>query len=178
MSDDDLVVLVDEDGRDLGTAPKLDAHRAPGLRHRAFSVFVATSDGRVLLQRRAAAKYHFPGLWSNACCSHPRPGEAVAAAARRRLPEEVGLSCPLEEVGTFAYEAADPVTGLVERELDHVLVGCSDAVPAPDPAEVAEVRLVPLAALVADVAGHPEAYTPWLAAALAVAAPALRRPPA
>ena len=174
---DGFVVLVDEGGRDIGTAPKLDAHQAPGQLHRAFSVFVFTSTGDVVLQRRAAGKYHFAGRWSNTCCSHPRPGETILAAAARRVAEEMGMACPLREVGTFRYDACDEASGLVERELDHLLVGTSDVAPSPDPAEVGEVRLLTLPALLADLAAHPDVYTPWLPAAAALVAKALAPEP-
>lgn len=162
------VVLLDDAGAPIGVASKLDAHRHPGALHLAFSVVVFTPDGQVILQRRSAGKYHFAGRWSNTCCSHPGPGEPVIEAAARRLAEEMGLVCPLEEVGSFRYEAADPVSGLVERELDVVVVGTCEDRPAPDPAEVAEVRLVTLAALRADLADRPDYYTPWLAEVLGV----------
>lgn len=170
-----MVVLVDEDGRDLGPAEKLAAHRAPGQLHRAFSVFVFTSGGRLLLQRRAAGKYHFAGRWSNSCCGHPRPGETVAAGGGRRLYEELGISCELEEVGSFRYAATDRASGLAELELDHVLVGVSDADPAPDPAEVDAVRLVGLEELAEAMRADPEAYTPWLDQATALVAAWRRR---
>lgn len=173
----DDVELVDEEGRPVGVAPKLDAHRAPGRLHRAFSVFVFTTDGRVVLQRRSAGKYHFAGRWSNTCCSHQTPGESTVSAASRRLVAEMGLVCEPREVGTIRYEARDDVTGLVERELDHVLVATSDAAPDPDPAEVAEVRLVGVPVLLADISARPAIYTPWLAEATTVATAAWRSPP-
>src|SRR5687767_11187246 len=89
------LVLVDEHDRPLGTAEKLAAHQRGGTLHRAFSVFLFNDAGRMLLQQRAAGKYHFGGLWTNACCSHPRPGEAVEDAARRRVREELGVDVPL-----------------------------------------------------------------------------------
>lgn len=129
-----------------------------------------TTGGELILQRRAAGKYHFAGLWSNTCCSHPRPGETVLVAATRRLAEEMGLACELREVGTLRYDADDASSGLVERELDHVLVGTSDLAPSLDAAEVGGVRLVTLPALIDDLAAHPEAYTPWLPAAARIVA--------
>ncbi|MGH9296215.1 MAG: isopentenyl-diphosphate Delta-isomerase, partial [Acidimicrobiales bacterium] len=84
MPERSAVVLVDEAGTRLGLLDKLGAHRAPGRLHLAFSVFVFRG-GEVLVQRRAASKYHFPGVWANACCSHPEPGEDLVASARRRL---------------------------------------------------------------------------------------------
>ena len=170
MSPSDVVVLVDEHGADVGTAGKLAAHRAPGRLHRAFSVFVFTSDGRLVLQRRAATKYHFAGRWSNSCCGHPRPGEPVLEAARRRLFEELGVTCALVEVGTFRYTARDEASGLVEAELDHVLVGVCDDQPAPDPAEVDAVRAVTVGELDEGLRSEPGAYTPWLAEASGLAA--------
>jgi isopentenyl-diphosphate delta-isomerase len=168
------VVLVDRAGRARGTMAKLDAHRAPGALHRAFSAFLFRPDGHLLLQRRAADKYHFRGRWSNTCCSHPRPGESPTHAGRRRLREELGLSAPLVEAGAFTYVAADPLSALVEREYDHVLVGWLDwaaaaAEPAPDPAEVDDCRWVGVADLRAALVRRPHLFTPWLPQALPLA---------
>lgn len=162
------VILVDPDDRAVGTAGKVDAHQPPGLLHRALSAFVFDASGRLLLQRRAAGKYHFAGLWSNSCCTHPRPGEDVVAAGERRVLEELGIRCDLEAVGSFAYQALDERSGLVEREVDHVLVGTSADEPLPDPIEVAEVRFATLEALRAELRSSPERYTPWLEGALDV----------
>lgn len=161
------VVLVGDDGAVRGETDKLDAHQPPGSLHLAFSVFLYRSDGRLLLQRRSASKYHFPLYWANACCSHPGPGEPVVASAERRVLEELGLDCALQPAGTFVYRATCPASGLVEHELDHVLVGRTDRDPVPDPAEVAETRWV----LPADVAaGQPTGeHAPWLAEALVLA---------
>lgn len=160
------VVLVDEGGREVGRAGKLAAHAAPGQLHRAVSVFVFSPAGDLLLQRRAAVKYHFAGRWSNTCCGHPRPGESVVDAGRRRLADELGMDCELVEVATFRYEAHDEASGLVERELDHLLVGVAAAAPDPRADEVDAVRWVEPGALVADIADDPGAYTPWLPGAL------------
>jgi isopentenyl-diphosphate Delta-isomerase len=151
---------------------KLDAHRAPGTLHRAFSVFLFDPCGRLLLQRRSAEKYHFRGRWSNTCCSHPRPGESAPAAGRRRLGEELALDVPLVDAGAFVYQAADPHSGLVEREYDHVLVGWVDpdaTEPAPDPAEVEDIRWVGAGALRAALERQPLRFTPWLPLALPLA---------
>ena len=115
-ADAEQVVLVDEGDRAIGAAEKLSAHRDGGRLHRAFSVFLFDAQGRVLLQRRAVAKYHFPLLWTNACCGHPRPGEGVVEAARRRVREELGVAVTLRPAFAFVYAAEDPATGLVERE--------------------------------------------------------------
>lgn len=157
---EERVVLVDEHDREIGTAEKLAAHQS-GERHRAFSVFVFDHDGRLLMQRRASGKYHSGGLWSNTCCGHPHPGEDVAAAARRRLLEEMGFDCPLDFALTLTYRA--PVSGtLVEHEYDHVYVGRFDGTPTPRAAEVAEWRWIAVAKLRAAQRRQPDAFTPWL----------------
>lgn len=167
------VVLVDAEDREVGTADKLAAHRAPGQRHRAFSVFIHDGRGRLLLQRRATTKYHFGGRWTNTCCSHPRPDEGVDAAARRRLRQEMGLGVGiLQTAGRFEYVAADPGSGLVEHELDHVVVGRADHLrPCPAPAEVAGWRWIALAALRQELRLAPHTFTPWFAPALDLAEP-------
>lgn len=161
----ETVVLVDEHDAEVGLAPKLQAH-VDGALHRAFSVFVLNSRGEVLLQRRADGKYHSGGLWTNTCCGHPRPGEPVAAAARRRLREEMGFDCALTLAGEFVYRA-EVGAALVEHEYDHVFAGRHDADPRPDAAEVSEWRWMAPAAALADARAHPERYTPWFALALA-----------
>ncbi len=155
----DQVVLVDQEGRPVGTADKMAAHRQ-ALLHRAFSVFVFDSQGRMLIQRRNRSKYHSGGLWSNTCCSHPRPGEGVAEAAHRRLQEEMGFDCDLREVLQFTYRAEFD-NGLTEHEYDHVLLGTFDGSPAPDPAEVEDWEWVAPAELLARMEEHPGQYTPW-----------------
>jgi isopentenyl-diphosphate delta-isomerase len=132
------VVLVDVEGNVTGEAGKLEAHQAPGSLHLAFSVYLYRPDGRLLLQQRAASKYHFPLVWANACCSHPAPGEEIVAAATARVGEELGLDVELADVGSIVYRAVCPATGLVEHELDHILLGETDSEPVPDPAEVAD----------------------------------------
>jgi isopentenyl-diphosphate delta-isomerase len=160
-----LVELVDESGTPLGSATVSEAHEAPGRLHRAFSVFLTDEAGRVLLQQRAAAKTRFPLRWANTCCGHPEPGEEVTVAAGRRLTEELGIAAgPLTEVGVYLYRAEDPMTGRVEHEYDHVLLG---QVPdgtefRPDPAEVARLRWVAPSDVPERVADDPESYAPWL----------------
>jgi isopentenyl-diphosphate Delta-isomerase len=157
--EDERVILVDADDVELGSAPKLEAHRT-GVLHRAFSVFVFDADGRMLLQRRAEGKYHCGGLWTNAACGHPRPGEATIDAARRRLEEEMGFTCPIEPRTRLLYRA-DVGGGLVEHELDHVFVGEYGGEPVPDPSEVDGWRWVAAPALRAEIARAPERFTPW-----------------
>lgn len=158
---DDLVVLVDEDDRELGTAEKLAVHR-DGRLHRAVSVFLFDDGGRWLLQRRAGGKYHTPGLWSNAACTHPRPGEAPVQAARRRLEEEMGVRCRLQPAFARIYRAElDGTEPLVEHEYDHVFIGRFDGEPAPAPSEVSGWRWVDSTILRDDLDARPERYTPW-----------------
>jgi isopentenyl-diphosphate delta-isomerase len=161
---EERVILVDADDREVGTAEKLTAHRQ-GRLHRAFSVFLDDRGGRTLLQRRAEGKYHSGGLWSNACCGHPRPGESTMAAAQRRLREELGVDAPLRPLGAFTYRA-QVADGLVEHEVDHVFSGRLEVEPRPDPQEVAEWRWMPIDSLVADLEARPGQYSAWLKAAL------------
>jgi isopentenyl-diphosphate delta-isomerase len=162
----ETVVLVDENDRELGTAEKLAAHRDGGRLHRAFSVFLFDDRGRVLLQQRAATKYHFPLLWTNACCGHPRPGEEVLGAARRRVAEELGVEVALRPAFSFVYTAEDTESGLTEREFDHVLLGRLSAHPRPDPEEVSALAWWAAPSLLGDVAARPQRYTPWFREAL------------
>jgi isopentenyl-diphosphate delta-isomerase len=164
--ENELVELVDRDGRAIGESTVEDAHREPGLLHRAFSVLLVDPAGRLLLQQRAAVKTRFPLRWANACCGHPGPGEAVGTAARRRLTEEVGLrAVPLTEIGVYVYRAHDEKTGRVEHEYDHVLIGeVTEHAPLDlDPAEVAAVQWIPPGALRDDIDARPGYYAPWLA---------------
>jgi isopentenyl-diphosphate delta-isomerase len=138
-----MLELVDESGRTTGTAEKLTAHVAPGMLHRAFSVFLFDDDGRLLLQRRALGKYHSPGVWSNTCCGHPYPGEQPFVAAARRTAEELGIApASLREAGTVRYNHPDPASGLVEQEYNHLFVGLVRQELRPDPGEVGETSFV------------------------------------
>lgn len=169
------VILVDETDAELGTMEKQRAH-VEGRLHRAVSVFVFNARGDTLLQRRAASKYHTGGLWTNACCSHPLPGEAPAAAARRRLREEMGIDAPMAPAFAFTYRA-EVGGGLVEHEYDHVFLATWEGDPTPDPAEVEEWRWISPAALEDEVARDAGAFTPWFRTILARAEwPALAYP--
>lgn len=152
-------MLVDEADNEVGTAEKLDAHRR-GLLHRAFSVLIYNERGEMLLQRRAAGKYHSPGLWSNACCGHPRPSEEVKIAARRRLREELGVDCDLAPSFTFLYKA-DVGGGLTEHEYDHVFTGRFTGTPTPNADEVDAWRWIGPAAVEQELSRRSERYTPW-----------------
>lgn len=157
---EDVVVLVDPGGSSVGVAGKLEAHRAGHL-HRAVSVVLFDDRGRLLLQRRAKAKYHSGGLWSNTCCGHPRPGESVSDAAQRRLSDELGIvGCGLTEVASFVYRA-DLDDGLVEHELDHVLIGRWSGVATPDPSEVSETRWIDRTVVLEELSVTPDRFTAW-----------------
>lgn len=157
---EEQVVLVNERDEELGTMGKLEAHQKGAL-HRAFSVFLFDREGRLLLQRRAHGKYHSAGLWTNTCCSHPRLGESLEAAAQRRLREEMGIEGRLAHRFSFIYKAGFD-NGLQEHELDHVFFGRHDGEPHPDPEEVAEWKRVPVQELDAEMKAHPERFTVWL----------------
>lgn len=166
----DAVVLLDAQARVIGQMDKLAAHRSPARRHLAFSVILFDAAGAALLQQRARAKYHFAGRWSNSCCSHPRPGEALRQAARRRVGQELGVRVgDLEVRGAFWYQAHDPASGLSEHEYDVVLAGRLDGEVDPDPAEVDAVALRDPAEVVAACGAEPGRYTPWLPQVLSIA---------
>jgi isopentenyl-diphosphate delta-isomerase len=171
------VVLIDEADAALGEGEKLDVHRRGAL-HRAFSVFAFNAGGALLLQRRALSKYHSGGLWTNTCCGHPRPGESVESAARRRLSEELGMTCgDLAPAGVLRYRAE--IKDLVENELDHLLVTTVSDEPAPNPDEVVEWRFVALDELSAWLDEEPSAFTAWFPPAWEiVSSTAGRRTPA
>lgn len=156
---EDQVILVDENDRELGAMDKMQAH-VEGKLHRALSVFIFNSRGDWLLQKRAEGKYHSAGLWTNTCCSHPRPGEPTELAAHRRLSEEMGIGCRMKLLFTFQYKA-DVGNSLIEHELDHVFAGMSDLVPVLNPAEAQEWRYCTADEIAADLLAHPENYTQW-----------------
>ncbi|MGB1168845.1 MAG: isopentenyl-diphosphate Delta-isomerase [Flavobacteriaceae bacterium] len=153
------VILVDERDNQLGLMPKMEAHEKAVL-HRAFSVFIFNSNGDLMLQQRAAHKYHSPLLWTNTCCSHQRDGESNIEAGKRRLVEEMGFSTELKEVFSFIYKASFD-NGLTEHELDHVMVGYFDGVPEVNPEEVASFKWMSLEAIKEDIELHPNLYTAW-----------------
>ena len=132
------VILVDKHDVEQGTMEKIEAHKNGGTLHRAFSVFVFNTKGELLLQRRALHKYHSGGIWTNTCCSHPRPGETLIEAGHRRLEEEMGIQCKLVELFSFEYKAKLD-GGMTEWELDHVLLGLSDKEPSINKEEIISV---------------------------------------
>lgn len=138
---------------------KMEAHRQ-GLLHRAFSIFIFNGDGEMLLQRRAERKYHSGGLWTNACCSHPAPGEETHAAAQRRLNEEMGFNAPLIKAFDFTYRAGFD-NGLTEHEFDHVYLGVYNGMVQPNPEEVAEYSYITMEDLRQEMSDRPETFTAW-----------------
>ncbi|NQT78446.1 MAG: isopentenyl-diphosphate Delta-isomerase [Bacteroidetes bacterium] len=158
------VILVDEQDNEVGTMEKIEAHKK-ALLHRAFSIFVFNNAGQMMLQQRALSKYHSPGLWTNTCCSHPRPGESLEKATQRRIVEEMGFQCEMREVFSFIYKAAFD-HGLTEHELDHVFMGIYNEDPEINPEEVAEWKWIHIDELLADVKANPDNYTIWFKIAL------------
>ncbi|NUN65704.1 isopentenyl-diphosphate Delta-isomerase [Pseudanabaena biceps] len=157
---EERVILVDTSDRQIGTAEKLAAHRQ-GQLHRAFSIFILNSQGQLLLQKRAKHKYHSGGLWTNTCCSHPRPEETLSNATHRRLQEEMGMTCDLQELFSFIYRA-ELDHDLIEYEFDHVFIGYSDRHPIINPNEVEDWQWIELEKLQKDIQVYPENYTYWL----------------
>ncbi|MBW8687333.1 isopentenyl-diphosphate Delta-isomerase [Chitinophaga rhizophila] len=153
------VILVNEHDEETGLMEKMEAHEK-GLLHRAFSVFVLNDKGEMLLQQRALDKYHSGGLWTNACCSHPLPGETVEAATHRRLAEEMGFDCPLRELFQFTYRTEFD-NGLIEHEYDHVWVGFYNGEIHPDPIEVHAFHYLPIDEILRQLTATPEQFTSW-----------------
>ena len=164
MITNEQVILVTPQNEEVGTMEKMEAHRT-GVLHRAFSIFVFNEAQEMLIHKRAEHKYHSPGLWTNTCCSHPRPGETVMQAAERRLNEEMGFQCALNERFHFIYKA-DLEQNLIEHELDFVLTGIFAGTPQANAEEVSDWKFVSIEELMADVEACPEAYTVWFRIAL------------
>ena len=157
----EMIILVDEQDNQIGVSEKLAAHQNGAKLHRAFSIFIFNDKNEMMLQQRAKTKYHFGGLWTNTCCSHPNVGETTMAAAHRRLVEEMGFDTDLEEICSFIYRAPDPKSGLTEHEFDHVFIGKHNQAPKLNPEEADAYKWITLEDLEQDVRKHPENYTPW-----------------
>ena len=158
------VILVNTSDEEIGTMEKMQAHEK-ALLHRAFSVFVFNHKGEMLIHRRALDKYHSGGLWTNACCSHPRKGETTEEAAHRRLMEEMGFDCPVSERFSFIYKA-ELDQGLTEYEFDHVFFGSFDGTPRVNPEEVCDWKYISVQVLKEDIDNNPDKYTEWFKIAL------------
>lgn len=160
VNKEEYVVLVDEQDNEIGSMEKMEAHQK-GLLHRAFSVFIFNTKGELLLQQRAASKYHSPLKWTNTCCSHQRKNEPTIDAAVRRLHEEMGMTCSVSVLYTFIYNA-DVGQGLFEHELDHVLIGTTNQTDIPfNKNEVHAVRFVSLADIETEMRDNPDTFTKW-----------------
>jgi len=153
------LILVNELDEIVGTMEKMEAHQKAML-HRAFSIFIFNSKGEMLLQQRAEEKYHCGGLWTNTCCSHPRPEEDTAAAAKRRLQEELGFTTPIKKAFDFVYKAPFS-NGLTEYEFDHVFFGEYEGDLRPNPKEVAAVRYLSVNTIQSMMEEKPAQFTPW-----------------
>jgi len=153
------VILVDKSDNQIGIMEKIEAHEK-GLLHRAFSVFIFNQHNQMMIHQRALNKYHSPGLWTNACCSHQQPGESNEQAAHRRLLEEMGFDCELVKQFEFTYRA-EFSNGLIEHEYDHVFIGHYSNHPQPNVLEVNDWKWVDISYLEVDTLENPEKYTPW-----------------
>ncbi|WP_405383410.1 isopentenyl-diphosphate Delta-isomerase [Maribacter sp. LLG6340-A2] len=156
---EEQVILVNTDNEQIGTMPKMEAHEK-ALLHRAFSVFVTNAKGEIMLQQRAASKYHSPLLWTNTCCSHQRVGESNIDAGKRRLQEEMGFQTELEELFSFIYKAPFD-NGLTEHEFDHVMLGSYNEEPKINPLEVEAWKWMSPEDVRQDIAKNPKEYTVW-----------------
>lgn len=158
------VILVNEQDEQTGTIEKMEAHRK-ALLHRAFSIFIFNEKGEMLLQQRALGKYHSPGLWTNTCCSHPRPGENIEDAAARRLKEEMGIETPLKKIFDFIYRSEFD-NGLTEFEFDHVYTGIYNGPLDPNRQEVKDYCFRSMKDIEEDLRNRPEKYSAWFKIAL------------
>jgi isopentenyl-diphosphate Delta-isomerase len=161
----DILILVDREDRERGFEEKETCHLIPTKLHRAFSIFVFNEKGEMLIHKRAGSKKTWPGFWTNACCSHPRKGETLVTATKRRLKEELGFSCPVRRLFSFQYSAEYDTT-YGENEIDHVFFGTYNGVVRPDPGEIEEWKFVSVEDLATDVGTRGERYTPWFRTAL------------
>lgn len=160
----EMIILVDENDREVGTIEKMEAH-VKGKLHRAFSIFVFNNKGEMMIQRRALHKYHSGGLWTNTCCSHPNAGEALEEAVHRRLVQEMGFDCELKEIKSFLYHAHLD-NNLIEHELDHIFVGYYENEPEINKEEVEEWMWISCDELKKEINNHPEKFTYWFKVAM------------
>lgn len=153
------IILVDENDQEVGIGEKMEVHRK-ALLHRAFSILVFNDNYELLIQQRAKSKYHCPGIWANTCCSHPRAGEKLEDAIHRRLPEEMGFDCELQEKFSFIYKAEFD-NGLTEYEYDHVFIGYYNGEIIPNKEEVDHYKWISMEDLKKDIKKEPNKYAPW-----------------
>lgn len=153
------VILVNEKDEETGRMEKYTAHQK-GLLHRAFSIFIFNSKGEMLLQKRAEKKYHSGGLWTNTCCSHPKPGEEILDSAMRRLKEEMGFQTPLKKIFEFTYRAGFD-NGLTEHEFDHVFAGEYNGLITVDQKEISDYCYKEMSDIKESLKSHPDKYAVW-----------------
>lgn len=153
------VILVDEQDAPVGVMEKMEAHQK-GVLHRAFSIFIFNDKSGMLLQQRADDKYHSAGLWANACCSHPRPGEDIVQAAHRRLKEEMGFDTELTKLFDFIYKTSFE-NGLTEHEFDHVFVGKYNDPVQFNAGEVKAVAYINMDDIQRSIDEEPEQFAAW-----------------
>jgi len=156
---EEKVIVVDKNGLEIGLEEKETAHKA-GVLHRSFGVFIVNSQGQMLIHKRASTKKHCAGLWSHACSSHPKPGEITKDAAQRRLAEEMGLACDLQEAFPFIYQA-DSKNHPCDHGYTHLFIGICDDDPIPNPEEFETFKWIDLHVLLKDVHENPQCYTHW-----------------
>ena len=156
---EERVILVDKNDLEIGTEEKLQAHKQ-GKLHRSFGILVFNSKNELMLQKRHSSKYHSGGLWTNTCCSHPRPGEKTLEAAHRRLKEEMGFDCELKEAFTFSYNVKFD-NGLYENEFYHIFIGYSEQEPKFNPEEAEDWKWMGLQDIATDMSKNPGSYTHW-----------------
>ncbi len=159
-SESEELILVDVDDNEIGYRSKADCHNGSGLMHRAFSLFLFNDDGQLLLQQRSESKRLWPGFWSNSCCSHPRRGESLPIATLRRLSDELNITAELEFIYHFCYQVQFSEAGS-ENELCHVFLGKIDGDVRPNDSEIESTRFISPDDLTAELAEHPEYFTPW-----------------
>lgn len=156
---EEQVILVNKNDEKIGLMPKMEAHEK-ALLHRAFSVFIFNDKNELMLQQRAAEKYHSPLLWANTCCSHQRNGETNIEAGKRRLQEEMGFVCDLKNITSFTYKAPFD-NGLTEHEIDHIMIGHYNENPVINKEEVEDFKWMTLEDIKADIQKQPQIYTEW-----------------
>ncbi len=160
MTVEEFVILVDQQDNAIGQMEKQEAH-LQNKKHRAFSVFLLDEQGNLILQQRADSKYHSPGLWTNACCGHPRPNETTIEAAKRRTFEELGIHIDIKEVFQLSYEE-HLENGLWENEFDHIFIGnFNDDIQNPNPEEVQNLKYISVEKVDNDLKENPQNYTFW-----------------
>lgn len=155
----EFIICVDKNDKKISLEEKIKVHKE-GILHRAFSIFIFNNKNELLLQRRALEKYHSPGLWTNTCCSHQRETETLKEAALRRLQEEMGFKCDINEKFVFSYRV-EFEDGLIENEIDHVFVGKYNDDVFINSDEVKEYKWITVECLFKDIKLNPNKYTYW-----------------